>query len=115
MPAARDPSVSEAARSSAEGRQLEGLLGCSSAVLQGMARRFPAARALYGPADCGEAQRPGTRLVPGVGAWRGRRLFTTRRQQGGARRYLLQQIGADLINAGEPVAHGKGQSVGLVA
>src|SRR6476620_8291454 len=50
-----------------QGPQLEGLFGSSCAVLQGMARRFPAASALYGPADCGKAQRPGTRLVPGVG------------------------------------------------
>jgi len=42
----------EAPRSSTKGCQLERLLGCSCAVLQGMARRFPAARTLYGPADC---------------------------------------------------------------
>ena len=116
MPAARDPSVSEAARSSAEGRQLERLLGCGGAVLQGMARRFPAARALHGPADCGEAQGPGTRLIPAVGASSGgRNVCSAGRQQCFAGRDLLQQIGANLIDAGEPVAHGKRQSVGLVA
>src|SRR5689334_22119146 len=110
MSAAGDTGVSKTARSTAQGRKSQRLLGGGCTVLKGVAGRFPPARPLYGSADRRKAQVSGTGLARDEGS----RRPVVPGQECRACGNLREEIGANLIDARKPMSHGKRQSIGLI-